>query len=83
MAIADARLYCVRPAPHGASAVFVRNAMRRLLYAVLLSLGATTLAGCGNKGPLTLPAPRPTTSAPASVPAPASSSLPAPDAARH
>jgi predicted small lipoprotein YifL len=55
--------------------------MRRLLYALLLSLSATTLAGCGNKGPLTLPPPRPTNSAPA--PAPASSSLPAPDAARH
>ena len=55
--------------------------MRQLLYAVLLSLSATTLAGCGNKGPLTMPAPRPTTSAPA--PVPASSSLPAPDAARH
>ena len=53
--------------------------MRQLLYAVLLSLSATTLAGCGNKGPLTMPAPRPTTSAPV----PASSSLPAPDAARH
>ena len=57
--------------------------MRRLLYALSLPLSATTLAGCGNKGPLTLPPPRPTTSAPAPVPAPASSSAPAPDAARH
>lgn len=59
--------------------------MRRLLFALLLALGATALAGCGNKGPLTLPPARPAASAPAPLPtpAPAASSLPAPGAAQH
>jgi predicted small lipoprotein YifL len=57
--------------------------MRRWLYALLLSLSATTLTGCGNKGPLTLPPARPAASAPAAAPAPAASTQPAADAARH
>lgn len=57
--------------------------MRQCVYALLLTLSASTLAGCGNKGPLTLPPARPTVSAPTPAPAPAASSQPAADAAHH
>jgi len=57
--------------------------MRRWLYALLLSLSATTLAGCGNKGPLTLPPARLAANAPTPAPAAATSAQPAADAARH
>ena len=60
--------------------------MRRSLLLLPLPFVAALLAGCGNKGPLVLPPPRPTL--PASVPAPAaavpataSSAMPA--AGRH
>ncbi|MBU6247025.1 MAG: lipoprotein [Xanthomonadaceae bacterium] len=58
--------------------------MRRLLLPILAVLSATALAGCGNKGPLVLPA-RPATTAPApagsTAPAPATSTV-APAASR-
>ena len=57
--------------------------MRRWLYALLLSLSATTLAGCGNKGPLTLPPARLAANAPTPAPAAATSAQPAADAAQH
>ncbi|MFC5438293.1 lipoprotein [Rhodanobacter umsongensis] len=46
--------------------------MRRSLLLLPLCLVVATLAGCGNKGPLTLPPARP-----AAVPAPAQSAAPA------
>ncbi|MCP1372783.1 LPS translocon maturation chaperone LptM [Dyella lutea] len=55
--------------------------MRRLLLPTLAALSAAALAGCGNKGPLVLPArpvaPASATSVPV-TPAGASSSSPAP-----
>ncbi|HEU4670671.1 MAG TPA: lipoprotein [Dyella sp.] len=54
--------------------------MRRLLLPTLAVLSAAALAGCGNKGPLVLPArPTATTNAPA-VAAPATVAPPAPAA---
>lgn len=49
--------------------------MRRLLAVLLtVSIACAALAGCGNKGPLVLPAAQPQPpAAPASAPAPASS----------
>lgn len=60
--------------------------MRRSLLLLPLPFVAALLAGCGNKGPLVLPPPRPapvaSASAPAAaVPAIASSAMPAAD--RH
>lgn len=46
--------------------------MRRSML-LLLALTMTTLAGCGNKGPLQLPATRPAASPPAAAPATATS----------
>ncbi len=54
--------------------------MRRSLCVLLLALTATALTGCGNKGPLTLPA-RPA-AAPATAPAPAASTASTPTPAR-
>ena len=56
--------------------------MRRSLLLLPLSFGAALLAGCGNKGPLVLPPPRPAPAASvpapaAAVPASASSAMPA------
>ena len=55
--------------------------MRRLLLPILAVLSAAALAGCGNKGPLVLPA-RPTAPASAAsvpaTPAGAGSAAPAP-----
>jgi predicted small lipoprotein YifL len=47
-------------------------AMRRSML-LLLALTMATLAGCGNKGPLQLPATRPAASPPAAAPATATS----------
>ncbi|HUH30987.1 MAG TPA: lipoprotein [Rhodanobacter sp.] len=46
--------------------------MRRSML-LLLALTMATLAGCGNKGPLQLPATRPAASPPAAAPATATS----------
>ncbi len=43
--------------------------MRRQSLLLLLALSAATLTGCGNKGPLQLPAVRPVASPPAATPA--------------
>ncbi|MEO6798318.1 MAG: lipoprotein [Rhodanobacter sp.] len=54
--------------------------MRRTLLLLPVALVATLLAGCGNKGPLVWPPPRPApaASAPApAAPAAASSTMPA------
>lgn len=52
-------------------------AMRRLLAMMLIvSIACAALAGCGNKGPLVLPASQPQApAAPASAPAPASTAV--------
>jgi predicted small lipoprotein YifL len=54
--------------------------MYRLVLAVTLALGAGLLAGCGQKGPLTLPRAQPAATTPASAastPAPAATVAPA------
>lgn len=54
--------------------------MRRLLLPTLAALSAAALAGCGNKGPLVLPARpvAPASAASAALPAGAGSAMPAP-----
>lgn len=51
--------------------------MRRAPAAALLVLTVASLAGCGNKGPLFLPATKPAPAATAAVPAAPSSVAPA------
>ncbi|MFC5742250.1 LPS translocon maturation chaperone LptM [Dyella tabacisoli] len=58
--------------------------MRRSLLLFSLCLVLLTLAGCGNKGPLVLPPPKPTpVVAQPTAPAAASSTAPAASAERH
>ncbi|HEY9511596.1 MAG TPA: lipoprotein [Rhodanobacter sp.] len=58
--------------------------MRRPML-LLLALTTATLAGCGNKGPLQLPATRPVSSTPAAAPAApaAATTTPAPPSVQH
>ncbi len=46
--------------------------MRRSILLLMLCVAASMLAGCGNKGPLFMPPPKPTPAATTPAPAPAS-----------